>query len=117
MQLRWRQPQHLQVPTSIAIADVNGDGKLDAIVADNASSGRVVILPQDPANPGHFLAPVPLATPSAASGVAVGDINGDGRPDIAVADGNTATVMHRPRPRSVCQRHSGSMSLSYAGRT
>lgn len=84
-------------PNDVQLADVNGDGKLDVIVADNASSGRILILPQDPANAGHFLAPVALATPNAASGVAVGDINGDGLPDIAAAtsdsNGNNGAVI------------------------
>lgn len=78
------------LPNDVQLADVNGDGKLDAIVADNASSGRVIILPQDPANPGHFLAPVTLATPNAASGVAVGDINGDGKLDIVAGTSDTS---------------------------
>jgi hypothetical protein len=84
-------------PNDVQLADVNGDGKLDLIVADNASSGRIVILPQDPANPGHFLAAVALAAPNAASGVAVGDINGDGKVDIAAgtsdSNGNNGAVV------------------------
>jgi hypothetical protein len=84
-------------PNDVQLADVSGDGKLDVIVADNASSGRILILPQDPANAGHFLAPIALATPNAASGVAVGDINGDGLPDIAAAtsdsNGNNGAVI------------------------
>jgi hypothetical protein len=77
-------------PNEVALGDVNGDGKPDVIVADNASSGRIVILPQDPANPGKFLTAVVLTTPNAASGLAVGDLNGDGKIDIAAAtsDGN-----------------------------
>ena len=84
-------------PNDVVIVDLNGDGKKDIVAADNANSGRVVILLQDPASPGHFLAPVALATTNAAASVAVGDLNGDGKPDIVAAtsdaNGNNGKIV------------------------
>jgi hypothetical protein len=78
-------------PQSVRIADVNGDGLPDLIVAnrgpgnDGMGSAGVSILLQDATHPGTFLAPVTYATPWGAIDVAVADLNGDGKPDLAVA--------------------------------
>ena len=69
-------------PNDVEIADLNGDGLPDIIVADN--TGKVTYLLQNPASPGTFLAAVSLPITNRAISVAVGDLNGDGLPDLAV---------------------------------
>jgi hypothetical protein len=78
-------------PQSVRIADVNGDGLPDLIVAnrgpgnDGTGTPGVSVLLQDATHPGSFLAPVTYSTPWGAIDVAVGDLNGDGKPDLVVA--------------------------------
>ena len=76
---------------SVSVADVNGDGKLDLIVANgclgaNCSTGGVGVLLGK--GNGTFKAVVTYSSgaPSVfGSHVAVGDLNGDGKLDLAVA--------------------------------
>jgi hypothetical protein len=84
-------------PYSVAVGDFNGDGKLDLAVANQcgsdpscASPGTVSILLGD--GTGNFTTASSLATGNAPQSVAVGDFNGDGRLDLAVANSLDDTV-------------------------
>jgi hypothetical protein len=70
-------------PESIAVADVNGDGKPDVVVA-NADSGTVGVLLGN--GDGTFQPAVTYSSGGLISGfLAVADVNGDGKPDIVVS--------------------------------
>jgi hypothetical protein len=72
--------------TSVAVADVNGDGKPDLLLT-NYGSGVAVLLGN---GDGTFQAAVNYG--AGTNFVAVGDVNGDGKPDLVVAGGGEGSV-------------------------
>jgi hypothetical protein len=83
-------PSGGSAPVSTVVADVNGDGKLDLLVVNSCSdcvtdAGSVAVLLGN--GDGTFQAAVPYGSLGyAPRAVAVADVNGDGKPDIVVAN-------------------------------
>ena len=81
-------------PTAITVGNLNGDGKLDLVVA-NPGSDNVSVLVNATA-PGadtpSFLAKQDFDTSNRPVSVAVGDLNGDGKLDLAVANVDSDSV-------------------------
>jgi FG-GAP-like repeat len=73
------------------LADFNGDGVLDMAVPNAGINGKLGVMLGNP--DGTFQDAVNLNTAFGAKSAAVGDMNGDGKPDIVVANGISSNVL------------------------
>jgi hypothetical protein len=82
-------------PYSVALGDIDGDGKLDLVVA-NAENNKVSVLRNTSTygsiTAGSFVSKVDFTTGDLPYSVALGDIDGDGIPDVTVANAGSNTV-------------------------
>jgi hypothetical protein len=74
----------------IRTADLNKDGNMD-IVTTNLDGNNTTILLGDGKGGFHQPAGSPFACGDSPFGVAIGDINGDGKPDLAIVNSPTIT--------------------------
>ena len=85
-------------PNNVVIADIDGDGKADVAVSNaNVLANSISIFRNTSTSGSITLTPkVDVGTGSTPSGLAIGDMDGDGKPDMVVSSqsGNVA-VVHR----------------------
>jgi hypothetical protein len=83
------------IPEPVEIADLDGDGRQDVVVLHGGWNELGVYLqrPDGTLDPAEQLYPIPYASHYNPHGLAVGDLNGDGAPDIAIADYNNGLVV------------------------
>ncbi|MDB5352698.1 MAG: Alkaline phosphatase [Planctomycetota bacterium] len=94
-------PGGLMRAESVAVGDIDGDGNTDLVVADGFSGGRVAVFLGH--GDGSFAAPQTFDTDNTSYntfGVAVADLNGDGRPDIVSTNADGVAVLLNETPIS-----------------
>jgi hypothetical protein len=82
----------ITAPVALAVADFNGDGKEDLVVAESPDAGESVIAILLGDGTGKFRQSASYPSGVETTGVAVADFNGDGNQDVAVAN-NAGNVM------------------------
>ena len=79
-------------PSAIAVGDINNDGDLDLVVADsNFGKGNTLSILMGNGN-GTFLPTQTVTVGRDPVAVAIADLNGDGKPDLVVANEEDNTV-------------------------
>jgi hypothetical protein len=95
-------------PDAVEVADVNHDGSMD-IIAANPEHGTVSVLLGDRKGHFHHAPGSPFPAGHQPSGIGIGDFNGDGHPDLLIANHQTpyvtlllgdGTGSFRPAPNS-----------------
>jgi hypothetical protein len=102
---------------SVATADMNGDGLPDVVIG-NYTAQTVSVLLNDSAHPGNLLPKVDYPAGGSMFDLAVGDLNGDGNPDVVLGSlfsGVTILLGNTANPGQLLTPHSYPATATPAG--
>ncbi len=99
-------------PNSVAVGDLNRDGNQDLVAADGSTSNMAVLVGD---GVGGFSAPSYFATTPGGipAGIALGDVNGDGKPDAAVANRGSDSISVLMNTTSLAQGAGYEAAVNY----
>ena len=88
--------QYLSVPANtlgLAVSDIDGDGKVDVIVSENLGGDFYVLRNQSTEDNISFAAPLTFNLSGQLVNLAIGDIDGNGKLDIALTDFEDGAIL------------------------
>jgi hypothetical protein len=105
-------------PYSVAIGDLNNDGKPELVYTTQGSSLALLVM-ENTSTPGNisFSSPVNYASIDGAFVVSIGDLDSDGKPDIAASSGGGTIVVLANTSSGGTISFSGQQNLSTGGYT
>ncbi|MDO9185250.1 MAG: FG-GAP-like repeat-containing protein [Bacteroidia bacterium] len=79
-------------PWCVSLGDIDGDGKTDLAIVNNSSNSMAIIRNTSTSGIISFDPKVDFTTGSGPLSLAIGDLDGDGKPDLAVTNQGSNTV-------------------------
>jgi len=80
-------------PTQVLLADLNGDGNQDIVAAGTFGGGAALYFGNGKGGFGHQELLYSANVDFGANAIAVGDLNGDGKPDLIVTQGGGGSTL------------------------
>ncbi len=109
-------PNNTGAPINVRVGDIDGDGKADIAVTQFLGSKVSVLRNQSTTAAIQFSAPASFATDPYPFGLDLGDIDGDGKPDLVVASLTGPVTDTNPKSLTILNNTSTPGSISFSAK-